>query len=291
MENQQRKISALLIIGIVIAPIIFVWFTLRKGYSKKVRILSFGYLALGFILFAALPPVPSSKHTESKPSTEQTTDQKKSESAASEPTTPTKPPEPVVEKKQSPVASEIQTHEAKVELKDQDHKSIVAEKPKLGQTGLKITPDQFFKNYNKEAKGLDDWQITKVKYMEDGKTINFNINRDFFIIGQIDKDKNLDKLIVGLTLSAKNRSKIQDQDLELLEMGQTALAALDNNNEDLKVSAHREATLNVLHGDLLQDEESLKGSNIKTATYENILISVATMLEVPALTIRFEPRP
>lgn len=70
-----------------------------------------------------MPLASSSKYTEFKSSTEQTTDQKK----------------PL------PVASEIQTHEEKVELKDSDHKSVITEKPKLGQTGLKLTPDHIIK--------------------------------------------------------------------------------------------------------------------------------------------------
>lgn len=59
MNNyEQRKVSIPLAIGIFIAPIIFAWFTLRKGYSKTARIISFGYLVLILLLFLALPEQP-----------------------------------------------------------------------------------------------------------------------------------------------------------------------------------------------------------------------------------------
>jgi len=59
MNNfEHRKVSIPLAIGIFIAPIIFAWFTLRKGYSKTARIVSFGYLALAFLAFFALPKQP-----------------------------------------------------------------------------------------------------------------------------------------------------------------------------------------------------------------------------------------
>ncbi|MEN8338628.1 hypothetical protein ABFO74_11705 [Acinetobacter baumannii] len=59
MNNfEHRKVSIPLAIGIFIAPIIFAWFTLRKGYSKTARIVSFGYLALAFLAFFALPNQP-----------------------------------------------------------------------------------------------------------------------------------------------------------------------------------------------------------------------------------------
>jgi predicted nucleic acid-binding Zn ribbon protein len=49
---QKRSPSFLLIIGILFIPIIFVWFTLRKGYSGLTRFLSFGYL-IGSMVFMA----------------------------------------------------------------------------------------------------------------------------------------------------------------------------------------------------------------------------------------------
>jgi hypothetical protein len=43
-------VSLLLIIGIVILPVIFVWFLLRQGYSTTTRILGFGWLILFLII-------------------------------------------------------------------------------------------------------------------------------------------------------------------------------------------------------------------------------------------------
>ncbi|SDC29553.1 hypothetical protein [Acinetobacter boissieri] len=240
------------------------------SYSKKARIISFGYLAQRFVFLAFLPSTPNKNIIDSTH-----LEQVKGQTTVSVPTPADIEKKPLVSSEAQPVAKEIPK----------------AEQVKVGQTGLKITPDEFYKNYNKEAENLNLWKITKTEYMKDGKTVNFKLHDGFFIIGQIDANKNLDKVVLGLTLFAKNRDKIQDQDLQLLDIGQSTLVALDNNNDDLKVGTHREATLNVVHGDLLQDGESLKGANVKTAVDEHIIISVAIIPEMPALTIRFEPRP
>lgn len=44
--SSNRSVSFLLGLGIVFFPWIFVWFLLRRGYSKQARILGFGWLAL-----------------------------------------------------------------------------------------------------------------------------------------------------------------------------------------------------------------------------------------------------
>lgn len=51
-EVPQRKIGALLLVGIILLPIIFVWFLLRPGYSTRTRVLGFGWLAV-FVLIAS----------------------------------------------------------------------------------------------------------------------------------------------------------------------------------------------------------------------------------------------
>ena len=56
----ERKASALLIVGIVLLPILFAWFTLRNGYSLLARGLAFGWLVLILILVASAPKVPQS---------------------------------------------------------------------------------------------------------------------------------------------------------------------------------------------------------------------------------------
>lgn len=53
-QPPTRHISALLLIGIALMPYIFVWFTLRKGYSNLTRLLCFGWLIGFFVLLKAL---------------------------------------------------------------------------------------------------------------------------------------------------------------------------------------------------------------------------------------------
>ncbi len=63
--------------GIVILPIVFAWFTLKKGYSPLVRGLSFGWLALTLLITALQPPpaerqdpavsAPTSSQTSERP--------------------------------------------------------------------------------------------------------------------------------------------------------------------------------------------------------------------------------
>ncbi|MGA6135863.1 DUF4236 domain-containing protein [Acinetobacter dispersus] len=48
MPKIERKVSILLGIGIFIMPYVFAWFTLREGYSKPARIISFGWLLFLF---------------------------------------------------------------------------------------------------------------------------------------------------------------------------------------------------------------------------------------------------
>lgn len=46
MPKLERKVSILLGVGIFVMPYIFAWFTLREGYSKPARFISFGWLLL-----------------------------------------------------------------------------------------------------------------------------------------------------------------------------------------------------------------------------------------------------
>lgn len=52
ISQNPRKISILLAIGIFMMPYIFAWFTLREGYSKLVRYISFGWLL--FLVFLSI---------------------------------------------------------------------------------------------------------------------------------------------------------------------------------------------------------------------------------------------
>ena len=49
MPKFERRVSILLGIGIFLMPYIFAWFTLREGYSKSARFISFGWLL--FLVF------------------------------------------------------------------------------------------------------------------------------------------------------------------------------------------------------------------------------------------------
>ncbi len=46
---QTKRVGLLLGIGILIMPYIFSWFTLRKGYSPRTRVVAFGWLAIIFL--------------------------------------------------------------------------------------------------------------------------------------------------------------------------------------------------------------------------------------------------
>lgn len=60
----NKKIHPLLIVGIVLAPYIFVWFLFQKGYSKQSRIIAVVYLAL-LILLAYKDNILKDKQVES----------------------------------------------------------------------------------------------------------------------------------------------------------------------------------------------------------------------------------
>ncbi len=51
-DSSQKSVSIPLGIGIVLCPYIFSWFTLRQGYSKPVKIVSF--IWLGFIFLSTI---------------------------------------------------------------------------------------------------------------------------------------------------------------------------------------------------------------------------------------------
>ncbi|SHO57855.1 hypothetical protein [Vibrio quintilis] len=52
----DKKVSIGLGIGIVLIPLIFSWFTLRKGYSGKAKIISFSWLAISILVVSLAPP-------------------------------------------------------------------------------------------------------------------------------------------------------------------------------------------------------------------------------------------
>lgn len=48
-----RSVGILLGIGIFLMPLIFAWFTLRKGHKKKAKIISFSWLVLSLLIIGA----------------------------------------------------------------------------------------------------------------------------------------------------------------------------------------------------------------------------------------------
>ena len=74
IEFAERKVSILLIVGIVLIPIVFAWFLLRKGYSSTAKLIGFGWLILSvlLVLSAGEEPVDSSELASTNSSTQQT---------------------------------------------------------------------------------------------------------------------------------------------------------------------------------------------------------------------------
>lgn len=54
----KRTVSFLLGIGILLFPIVFVWFLLRKGHSVLARVVGFGWLILCVLAIVAAPSAP-----------------------------------------------------------------------------------------------------------------------------------------------------------------------------------------------------------------------------------------
>jgi putative nucleic acid binding protein len=52
-KQQERSVGILLGIGIFLIPLIFSWFTLRKGHSTLSKVVAFGWLALTFLVVVA----------------------------------------------------------------------------------------------------------------------------------------------------------------------------------------------------------------------------------------------
>jgi len=57
--TESRQVSFLLAAGIFWLPFIFAWFTLRKGYSTKARLISFAWLVVVFGWWGSDTSVPS----------------------------------------------------------------------------------------------------------------------------------------------------------------------------------------------------------------------------------------
>jgi hypothetical protein len=49
-DTDGRPLGAWLVIGIIIVPVIFAWFTLRRGHSNSTRLAAFAYLAASVVI-------------------------------------------------------------------------------------------------------------------------------------------------------------------------------------------------------------------------------------------------
>ena len=79
-DAPSRKVGFLLLVGIAFFPLLFAWFTLRKGHSKQARVISFGWLVLCVVMvFAGETETPSS--TEQSASTSQPSQQTQQDDA------------------------------------------------------------------------------------------------------------------------------------------------------------------------------------------------------------------
>lgn len=158
MNNfENKKVSIPLAIGIFLIPLIFAWFTLGKGYSKTARMISFGWLILGFVAFSliALPPKPGADDT--IPEHPASTAEPKAEKSA--------------EFKPEPLPAKVEAN-------------------------LGITPEQFRKDFNAQLKALDIESISpmaefdiKTGVARDAFQVLFN--QDIAMVGAINKDGNL----------------------------------------------------------------------------------------------------
>lgn len=73
VEKPERKASCLLWIGVILAPYIFVWLLLKPGYSKKIKIIGFGWLLIFIIIFSLTQCKPDSTEELTLPELEDTT--------------------------------------------------------------------------------------------------------------------------------------------------------------------------------------------------------------------------
>ncbi|EPG2747499.1 OB-fold protein [Klebsiella pneumoniae] len=65
-EQEPRKVGFLLLFGIIVFPILFVWFLFRKGYSKKARIMGIAYLVISIIFLGGSSEDDSYDDTETE---------------------------------------------------------------------------------------------------------------------------------------------------------------------------------------------------------------------------------
>lgn len=183
-NNQTRKVSLLLGVGIFIIPIVFAWFTLRKGYSTTSRVLSFGWLLAGVVAFAMLPDT----HV-----VESNVKENKVESVAK------------TEAKETVAVKNIKENISKnKEVKEVKEKIQV--EPSLG-----LTPEQFRTKFNARLKELNLTTINTLSRFDVKKgdvrdVFQVNISKSVSMVGSVNKDGMLHSVtyIMGKTEEGDN---------------------------------------------------------------------------------------
>ncbi|MGL6147511.1 MAG: hypothetical protein ACRC1V_03440 [Plesiomonas sp.] len=183
--EDKRTISIKLMTGIVIAPIIFSWFTLKKGYSTTARVLSFVWLLLTLIVVFS---------GESKNAPEQATPVQTEAAQPSELSADVKPAEP------APAPAPAPAEPAPVE----------PAKPAPAVT-FGLTPDAFKTKFNRIIKKVDPaFTIKKFKYNngEVNDTVSYQFSNNAGIVGTIDKTSGKIKELMFIVGGTKSSDEI-----------------------------------------------------------------------------------
>lgn len=157
----SRKVSTSLIAGIVVFPMIFSWFTLRKGYSTTARAVSLGWMVLALVI--GLSGESDNKQASTTPD-------------------PSVAAAKVADESQIEKPSEVAPDDAASDKK-------TAKKEVINVT-FNLTPAQFKSKFNTKAKQLEDnLSITNLK-IGDGEVNNsfkYMFNKNTGLVGTVDK--------------------------------------------------------------------------------------------------------
>lgn len=206
--EDKRTISIKLMTGIVIAPIIFSWFTLKKGYSTTARVLSFVWLLLTLIVVFS---------GESKNAPEQATPAQTEAAQPSELSADVKPPAPA------------------------EPAPVEPAKPVPAVT-FGLTPDAFKTKFNRIIKKVSpDFTINKITVTDGLVSDSFihEFSKKVAISGMIDKTSGNIKNLIFVTTGSDDGNEV------LLAMS-VSIAMAQTVNPDENVSVLSDAVINML---------------------------------------------
>ncbi|MCR3959593.1 PH domain-containing protein [Aeromonas veronii] len=159
----SREVSTRLIVGIVLCPWVFSWFTLKKGYSTTARAVSLGWLFI--IVLMSL-----------------------SGGSGSKPASTTHEPAVAAVKGADGSPNEMQDKIPSEPAPDKDAANPV--KKEIINVTFNLTPAQFQKKFNTKAKQLEDnLAIANIK-VGDGDVNNsfkYMFNKNTGLVGTVDK--------------------------------------------------------------------------------------------------------